>query len=137
MPKEKRRNVTGNSTRHAPLGQVIADDENRSKYATVRSRPRKDKGNTIDIDNIDDDGTTTTTTNGNGNSGMLLDEKSSNRIFELGKAQLLEIELEEQQQMEGRKKKKKQSVDSDDEDDDDEDGEEEGSIIGDVDEEEK
>lgn len=86
----------GNSTRHAPLGQVIADDENRSKYATVKSRQQHGGYNNNDgeIDHV----------NGNIGEEGLLDEKTSQRIFELGKEQLLEIEMEEQ-----RERKEKQT----------------------------
>ncbi len=87
MPKEKRRNITGNSTRHAPLGQVIADDENRSKYATVRSRQRNASSVGYDGEGEHGDG-----------EEALLDEKTSQRIFELGKEQLMEIEMEEQKE---------------------------------------
>eukprot|EP00551_Chaetoceros_affinis_P012252 CAMPEP_0203668198 /NCGR_PEP_ID=MMETSP0090-20130426/4890_1 /ASSEMBLY_ACC=CAM_ASM_001088 /TAXON_ID=426623 /ORGANISM="Chaetoceros affinis, Strain CCMP159" /LENGTH=464 /DNA_ID=CAMNT_0050532571 /DNA_START=90 /DNA_END=1484 /DNA_ORIENTATION=+ len=125
MPKEKRRNITGNSTRHAPLGQVIADDENRSKYATVRSRQRNLDYN----DDVNDNGV-----NGDG-TDALLDEKTSQRIFELGKEQLLEIEMEEQKElMEGReRRRRKNKDDEDDEDDEDDDMDSTtGSLIGDL-----
>lgn len=125
MPKEKRRNVTGNSTRHAPLGQVIADDENRSKFATVRSRPRG-----ADSSKLDDDG-----------EEVLLDEKTSRAIFALGKEQLLEIEMEEQQELQRRSNKKKSinnsSSKNDDSSDEEEDDNDSGSIIGELADEEE
>ena len=127
MPKEKRKKNTGNSKRHAPLGQVIAEDENRSKYATVRSRSLASKSGRNDNgehDPLEDDQT-------------LLDEKSSKRIFDLGREQLLEIEMEEQQnELERRNRKMKEmnarrkGGDSSDEEDDDE--MEGGSIVGDL-----
>ena len=126
MPKEKRKKVTGNSKRHAPLGQVIADDENRSKYATVRSRSRASKGDE-EYDHYEDE-----------QDGTLLDEKSSRKIFELGREQLIEIEMEEQKnEIERREKKKKEmnarrkggsGGDSSDEDEDEMEG---VSIVGD------
>lgn len=127
MPKEKRKKVTGNSKRHAPLGQVIADDENRSKYATVRSRSRASDDKELHNDDYEHDET-------------LLDEKSSRKIFELGREQLLEIEMEEQKnEMERRHNEKnkasrgrsKSGGDSSD-DEEDQDDMEGGSIIGDL-----
>lgn len=118
MPKEKRKNIIGNSQRHAPLGQVIADDENRSKYATVRSRPRgADSSKKADYDE------------GEG----LLDEKTSRRIFELGREQLLEMEMEEQQyEMERRKNKYSNSRSNENDSSDEEDDMDSGSLIGEV-----
>lgn len=125
MPKEKRKHITGNSHKHAPLGQVIAEDENRSKYATVRSRQKLSESSNGATDRDQDD--------------ELLDEKSSRRIFELGKQQLLEIELEEQkekmkQQQQLRTKKLGVHYDDSSDDEDDMDA---GSIIGDLDDEEE
>mmetsp|Transcript_28899 Transcript_28899/g.33578 ORF Transcript_28899/g.33578 Transcript_28899/m.33578 type:complete len:461 (+) Transcript_28899:72-1454(+) len=118
MPKEKKRNITGNSSRHAPLGQVIADDENRSKFATVRSRPTKASSKGDNYDNEHDD--------------TLLDEKTTKKILQLGKEQLVEIEIEEQQNEINKRKKKSEGDESSDEEDNDE----IGSIIGDHEDEE-
>jgi hypothetical protein len=120
MPKEKRRNITGSSTRHAPLGQVIADDENRSKYATVRSRERQ----------LDPSSKRRVLADG---EEELLDEKSSQRIFELGREQLLEIEIEEQKEAEKRNRMKQNSRRKDNNDSSDEEDEmETGSIVGEL-----
>lgn len=122
MPKDKKRNIIGNSKRHAPLGQVIADDENKSKYATVRSRPTKNQDERNDLH--DESGV-----------GEILDEKTSKRILDLGREQLLEIEMEEQQEMNRRKvnaaKTRRVKDDSSDEEDDS------NSILGDMEEEEE
>jgi essential nuclear protein 1 len=114
MPKEKKRGpTTGNTQRHAPLGQVIADDENRSKYATVRSRQRNESDRKNKKYQQEED---------------LLDEKTTQKIFELSKEQMLEIEMEEQREMELMRKKtsartRGQDSHSDDDDgDDDDDG---------------
>lgn len=100
MPKEKKKGpATGNSNRHAPLGQQITDDINRSKFAAIRSSSRK--GEKEDK---------------YGNS-ELLNEKETKRIFDLGREQMLEIEMEEQKSME-RRCKNRVDVDSSDEEDD-------------------
>lgn len=123
MPKEKRKKNIGNSTRHAPLGQVIADDENRSKYATVRSRPEG-------ADSAYDEALT---------GEEVLDEKTSRRILELGKDQLLEIEMEEQNDVQRRRNKNSsRSGANDDSSDDDDEGDDmdSASITGDFEDEE-
>lgn len=122
MPKEKRKNITGNSKRHAPLGQVIAEDENRSKYATVRSRQRSaDASNKVGPDHEQE----------------LLDEKSTRRIFELGKEQLLEIEMEEQNETQRRKKKYTNSRGDNADSSDEEEEMDSGSILAEDDEDEE
>ena len=81
MPKEKKktaRALIGQSTRHAPLGQTIRDDEDRAKYATIKTR----RGG-IDKYDSDDDG-----------NEELLDERTSRRILELSREQQLEVEAE-------------------------------------------
>ena len=121
MPKEKKtRAVIGNSSRHAPLGQQIADDENRSKFATVRSRPRASS-----IASDDEDVT-------------LLDEKTSQKILALSKEQMLEVELDEQKEMEN-KRKKKEGIQRRAQDDssDEEEEQDEGSVLMGLDEEEE
>ena len=82
MPKEKRkaaRALIGHSTRHAPLGQTIRDDEDRAKYATLKAR-RGDRANGSD----DED-----------NEAELLDERTSRRILEMSRNQQLEVDAEE------------------------------------------
>ena len=119
----------GNSTRHAPLGQVIADDENRSKYATVKSRQQHGGYNNNDgeIDHV----------NGNIGEEGLLDEKTSQRIFELGKEQLLEIEMEEQRERKEKQTRKNVSGNDErskrrgDDSSDEEDDMDSSSIVGD------
>eukprot|EP00567_Pseudictyota_dubia_P015201 CAMPEP_0197437420 /NCGR_PEP_ID=MMETSP1175-20131217/4673_1 /TAXON_ID=1003142 /ORGANISM="Triceratium dubium, Strain CCMP147" /LENGTH=463 /DNA_ID=CAMNT_0042966941 /DNA_START=73 /DNA_END=1464 /DNA_ORIENTATION=+ len=82
MPKEKKkitaRALIGQSTRHAPLGQVIQDDIDRNKYAAPKGRggPKGRRGAGSDDEN------------------ELLDEKTSKRILELSREQQLEIDSE-------------------------------------------
>ena len=77
MPKEKRaKALVGQSTRHAPLGQVIRDDEDRAKYATAKARRAM-----RDADDSDDE-------------HELMDEKTSRRILNLSRDQQLEVEGE-------------------------------------------
>lgn len=102
MPKEPKRKMsakTGQSARHAPLGQVIQDDANRDKYASMKKLAR----------NIKDDEETTE---------ELLDVKSSKRILELSREQMREVEEERvtrQQRQSG--KRNDVSRDSSDEED--------------------
>ena len=120
MPKEKRKVATGNSSRHAPLGQQIADDENRSKYAAVRSRPRA------------------SSIAGDENEETLLDEKTSQKILALSKEQMLEVELEEQRDLERKRaqrerRHRRRDYDSSDEEDEGDDG----SVLMGIDDEEE
>jgi len=95
MPKEKRIN-TGLKHRHAPLGQVIQDDENRDKYATQSTRIKQkhvksfySNRNAMGGDHNDDE-------DDNEEDRHLLDEKTSSKILELSREQMLEVEMEEQ-----------------------------------------
>jgi len=117
MPKEKKRGATtGSSSRHAPLGQVIADDTNRSKYASVRSRQREDSDKSSKYQ-----------------EGDLLDEKSTKKIFELSKDQMLEIEEEEQKEMELKRRRGAGARGGADAEGDSSDEEEDnGSTMGDI-----
>ena len=111
MPKERKRGAkTGGATRHAPLGQVMTDDANKSKYATVKSRDKKSSGKK---DKYVD--------------GDLLNEKETRRIFELSKEQMLEVEIEEQQQVEKNRRGDRKNVDEDSSDEEDN-----GSTMGDI-----
>jgi len=87
MPKTTHRG-RATTPRHAPLGQQYADDENRSKYATVRSRsrsrPRESDRRRSDAQKDSD--------------ATLLDEKTSRKILELGKEQMLEVERDEEEE---------------------------------------
>jgi len=79
MPKEPkaRKRIQDNpinNPHHAPLGQVITDDENRQKYAPLPRRPRKDGGG----DSDSDDG--------------FMDEKTSQRILKMSRDQIAEEE---------------------------------------------
>ena len=110
MPKEKKFNNPNKTTlRHAPLGQVYAEDENKSKYATIRSVPRGGKKKRITDDQDEYDKET------------LLDEKTSRKILELSKEQMLEVELEEQQKRfhERKGSNRRQNDDSSEEEDED------------------
>lgn len=97
--------LVGQSTRHAPLGQVIQEDANRGKYATASTR-NKNSGNASDDENGEE----------------LLDEKTSRKILEMSRAQLAEVEAEERLQGGTKKQTARLGDDSSDEED------EEGSI---------
>jgi len=90
MPKEKKKErLVGNSSRHAPLGQVIQDHANQGKFATVRSEPRGiQKEETLTNEDF-------------------LDEKASRKILQLSREQQLEMELEEQKEKVWAKKSEK------------------------------
>ena len=124
MPKEKKKGATtGSSSRHAPLGQVIADDTNRSKYATVRSRHREESDKSSKYQ-----------------EGDLLDEKSTKKIFELSKDQMHEIEMEEQREMESKRRKATGArggagAEGDSSDEEEDNGSTMGDILNDEDEE--
>ena len=83
MPKEPKKKVSmGHSTRHAPLGQVMRDDEARGRYAVSRkSHMDRTRGDT--------DG------DGGQEEAELLDERTSRRIMELSRDQQREVEEEE------------------------------------------
>lgn len=84
MPKQSKTRLS--SVRHAPLGQVMQEDEDRGKFA----RRRTHSGRTIETELSDDDGYI----NGNGGSGeTLLDVKTSNRILKMSREQQLEEEM--------------------------------------------
>ena len=69
---------TGQSTRHAPLGQVIQDDANRDRYASIKKLPRTTNRDDDDIETPEE----------------LLDVKTSKRILELSREQMREVEQE-------------------------------------------
>ena len=69
---------TGQSTRHAPLGQVIQDDANRDRYASIKKLPRATNRDDDDIETPEE----------------LLDVKTSKRILELSREQMREVEQE-------------------------------------------
>ncbi|KAL7461985.1 hypothetical protein ACHAXS_002389 [Conticribra weissflogii] len=145
MPKEPKKKTSsttaiGKSTRHAPLGQVIQQDANRGKYATMKKLPRPSSRRD---DDDDDDGL-------NG-AEQLLDEKMSKKILDLSRAQQREME-EEQEEEERRKRNKQVSLrknvggasqkrgnavaDSSDDEDDDVEDDENYEDVSDDDEEE-
>ena len=100
MPKDKKKGpITGTSNKHAPLGQQITDDVNRSKYAAMKSSScrgeKKDKYSDAE----------------------LLNEKETKRIFDLGREQMLEIEMEEQRSGERKRRSGRRDMDSSDEED--------------------
>ena len=104
MPKVKRIRAAAldaQQMRHAPLGQVIQDDENRGKYAVVRVSKNRAKGNNDEED-----------------ADELLDEKTSKRILEMSREQQLEIEAEEERERRNRSSQKASVVDSDEEEED-------------------
>jgi len=105
MPKVKKIRAAAleaQQTRHAPLGQVMQDDEDRGKYAVVGKHRR--------------------TSSENDPEEELLDEKTSARILEMSREQQLEMEMEEQRERRagGGKKQKERFVDSDEEEEDEE-----------------
>ncbi|KAL7536541.1 hypothetical protein ACHAXR_007228, partial [Thalassiosira sp. AJA248-18] len=81
----------GHSTRHAPLGQVIQDDANRGKFATRKVGIEGRRGN-------DDD---------NDEEIELLDEKTSQKILNLGREQQREMMQEEEEMQQRRLKQTK------------------------------
>ena len=130
MPKEAKNKTStkiGQSTKHAPLGQVIQDDINRNKYAT-----RKISGMAFSrrMNAADDE-------DGEGEEEMeeeMLDEKTSRKIIDMGIEQQREVMEEDiaamqrvvnngDSGMSSKKKKKsnrlKNNDDSSDEDDSD------------------
>lgn len=99
MPKDKKKGpITGSSNKHAPLGQQISDDINRSKYAAMKSSTRGEKKDKY-------------------SDAELLNEKETKRIFDLGREQMLEIEMEEQRAGERKRRSGKRDMDSSDEED--------------------
>lgn len=69
--------MKGKAVRHDPLGQVIDDDNNRSKFARHKGKDLRDEKNVREPQ----DG--------------LLDSKASRRILKMGKDQQLELQAEE------------------------------------------
>lgn len=103
MPKVKKIRaaaLTAQTTRHAPLGQTIVEDEHRDKFAVVRNR-RKSRG----TKNSNDD---------DADPEELLDEKTTRKILQLSREQRLEVELEDARRERGRNST---AVDVDEEDD--------------------
>ena len=121
--------------RHAPLGQVIQDDIDRSKFATRKiSGPAFSRGRGNDNDDDDDD-----------EGGMMLDGKTSRRILDMAHEQRREMEVLEEHD-EGRKRRMMEMApgglrkfktkskgategDSSDDDDDEDDQEEEETMM--------
>ena len=84
MPKEKKKPKIGHSIRHAPLGQVIQDDDNRGKYATYK---RVIGGSAVGSKNHQHD---------DEHDEELLDEKTSRKILDMGRLQQMEVMQEEE-----------------------------------------
>jgi hypothetical protein len=109
MPKVKKIRsaaLAAKESRHAPLGQMIQEDENRGKYASaIRNRGGKKSKDEKDEDE-------------------LMDEKTTKKILELSREQQLELEREDMQRDHQRKRNNNQAPGSDDEDEDDDDDEE-------------
>ena len=102
MPKVKKIRAAAldaQQTRHAPLGQVTQDDENRGRYAVIRVSKNRAKGKNDDEEDAEE----------------LLDEKTSKRILEISREQQLEMEAEEERDHRNRSSQKARVVDSDDE----------------------
>mmetsp|Transcript_8895 Transcript_8895/g.15109 ORF Transcript_8895/g.15109 Transcript_8895/m.15109 type:complete len:468 (+) Transcript_8895:2182-3585(+) len=134
MPKEQKKVKIGHSSRHAPLGQVIQDDDNRGKYATSKRGVISATSNKHNDDEHDEE---------------LLDERSSKKILELGRLQQQEMMQEEEAAAarnilssekfggsnsgSGKKqtqtKKRRDDDDSSDEESDDEDFDEEELLV--------
>jgi len=99
MPKEPKKKMSaaiGHSSRHAPLGQVIQEDENRGKYAVSR----KSHMNRTKRDVDDDEGT------------EFLDEKTSQKILAMSRDQQREIQDEEAELQRRRHRNSQQRVES-------------------------
>jgi len=90
MPKVKRSPTHAeNTNRHTPLGQQYVDDENRSKYASARSR--SSRGGSKKIVGFEENET-------------LLDEKTSQKILQLRREQMIEVEMEDQKELDRRRR---------------------------------
>eukprot|EP00977_Amphora_coffeiformis_P001852 scaffold353_cov185-Amphora_coffeaeformis.AAC.80 len=104
MPKIKKIRAAAlesKAVRHEPLGQTIAADVNRGKYATPKyARPEPKATVTED--------------------GELLDAKTSQRILELSKEQQLELQAESVVAQKRQLRNNKHELDSDDEEEEDE-----------------
>ena len=115
MPKAKKIRAAAlesKAVRHEPLGQTIAADANRGKYATPKyARPEPKATVTED--------------------GELLDAKTSQRILELSKEQQLELQAESVVAQKRKLRNNKDEMDSDG--DDDEEGDEDESVLLDED----
>jgi essential nuclear protein 1 len=96
-------------TRHAPLGQVIQDDENRGRYAVVGRNRAAGKNDDEVVQE-------------------LLDEKTSKRILEISREQQLEFEIEEERARKSHSSRKARVVYSDD-DEGEEDEDEESMLL--------
>ena len=109
MPKKKGTSI-GESTRHAPLGQVIMDDESRKTYAAMRATARGSR--------LSKDGEM---------EADMMDEKTSRRILALSQMQREEIEAEAQQNMQRQRQatRNNRAGESSNEENSDEDIEEE------------
>ena len=91
MPKVKKIRsaaLAGKPSRHAPLGQIIQEDENRGKYAaTMKHRGGQKKNGQPDDDNDE-----------------LMEERASKQILELSREQQLEIEREDVQRQQQKRR---------------------------------
>lgn len=97
MPKVKKIRaaaLTAQTTRHAPLGQTIVEDEHRDKFAVVRNRRKSHGSKKGHDDNNDDDE----------DPADLLDEKTTRKILNLSREQQMEVEMEEARKERGRSK---------------------------------
>ena len=116
MPKTKKIRAAaleGKYARHDPLGQVIANDANQSKYASQNSR-RSNRRSATNKGQHDDDG--------------LLDSETSRKILEIGKQQQLEIQAEEYAERRIKRQEHDSRPQNNDSDDDDE--EEANMLLG-------
>ena len=116
MPKEPKRKMsvkTGQSTRHAPLGQVIQDDANRDRYASLKKLPRATNREDDDVETEE-----------------LLDVKTSKRILELSRDQMREVEEEKVKSL--QKPQNKRVVNDSDNSSDEESEDEEEDIDDDL-----
>jgi len=128
MPKVDTRKVKKKKSAsvHNPLGQVMNEDENRSKYARIKSKKTRNK-ESIGADDEDDD-------------EPLMDERTSRNILQLSREQQLEEDAEEMRRLNSkyqqntkpssskdsiRHDRSLHSDDDDDNDDDDDDDDEE------------
>jgi essential nuclear protein 1 len=114
MPKVKKIRAAAlesQSSRHEPLGQVIQDDSNRKKYVARSNRQKTKRDNNADEANT------------------LLDEKTSQRIMELSRAQQLEMDAEKTKYAarNSSRRTQDQQVDGDSDEDDEKEDEAEGS----------
>lgn len=130
----------GSKERHAPLGQVIQEDENRGKYASMKHTTSTSSSAKPFIKASQTVGKQSQDKHKDEEDFSMLDEKTSRRILALSHEQLTEFALEEHEDrirstrqqtnssQNTTKKKLNRGINDDDDDDDEEDDEDQSSF---------